>query len=285
VSSELSSNVRKERAVLVTISLLLLQLILLSLQIESPSGTLLFKKWALAAQSPVVTVFSSVTGGIRHVWRSYFWMVGARAENEHLKQTIGELSQLKSNYEQIQLENARLRRLTSLSSNTTLRTIGARVVARTPMFLSNVIYIDRGSKDGLRNDMPVLYGDKIVGRTVLVTGHLSQVQLITNPDASVGAMLERTRTPGVLRGSGKLLLDLNYISNAEQIGNGDIVLSSGLDGVFPKGLVIGKVVDSRKGKDIFRSVKVELSVDLIHLEEVSVLLSESKPEMGIVQQP
>jgi rod shape-determining protein MreC len=82
-----------------------------------------------------------------------------------------------------------------------------------------------------------------------------------------------------------LQLDLNYISNAEQIANGDLVLSSGLDGVFPKGFIIGRVVDSRKGKDIFRSIKVELSVDLIHLEEVSVLLSAPKPEMGTVQQP
>jgi rod shape-determining protein MreC len=285
VSSELSSTAKRERAALVAIPLLLLQLVLLSLQIESPSGTLLFKKWALAAQAPVVIVFSSVTGGIRHIWLSYFWMVGARAENEQLKQTVRELSQLNSNHEQIKQENARLRHLASLSGDTTLQTIGARVVARTPMFLSNVIYIDRGSKDGLRNDMPVLYGDKIVGRTVLVTGHLSQVQLITNPDASVGAMLERSRTPGVLRGSGKLQLDLNYISNAEQIANGDIVLSSGLDGVFPKGFIIGRVVDSRKGKDIFRSIKVELSVDLIHLEEVSVLLNTPKPEMETVQQP
>ena len=153
-----------------------------------------------------------------------------------------------------------------------VKSVGARVVARTPGFLSNVLYINRGSEDGVRIDSPVLSGDGIIGRTVLVAGNQSQVQLITNPDASIGGMMERTRTPGVLSGSGESLLDLNYISNAEQIDVGDIVLSSGLDGIFPKGYLIGKVVDSRKSDGIFYYIKVEPAVDLYRIEEVSVLL-------------
>ena len=94
----------------------------------------------------------------------------------------------------------------------------------------------------------------------------------------MGAMLEDSRTAGILSGSGDLLLDLNYISNAEEAAVGDIVLSSGLDGIFPKGLVIGKVVDSRKGTGVFRSIKVEPSMDLIHIEEVAVLLNELESE-------
>jgi rod shape-determining protein MreC len=86
-------------------------------------------------------------------------------------------------------------------------------------------------------------------------------------------MLESSRTPGVLRGTGDLLLDLSYVNNTEQVAVGEVVLSSGLDGVFPKGLVLGKVVDSRKGKGLYRFIKVEPEVDLIRLEEVSVLLS------------
>jgi rod shape-determining protein MreC len=270
--------------VLVLIPLLVFQLVLLSLQIEDPSGALLFKTWVFAAQAPVITVTSSITGGIIHVWRNYIWTVGARAENERLKRTVHQLSLLNGAYEQIRQENIRLRRLVSLSESMPFRTIGARVVARTPSFLSNVIYINRGSEDGMRVDAPVLSGDGIIGRTVLVAGHQSQIQLITNPDASVGAILERTRTPGVLSGTGNPLLDLNYVSNTEQIEIGDMVLSSGLDQIFPKGLAIGKVVESSKGKGVFRSVKVKPIMDLIHIEEVSVLLSEPKPETGIMQQ-
>lgn len=285
MSSDLSSKANRERAVLVMIPLLVLNLALLSLQIEGPSGTLLFKTWALAAQTPVIIVSSGITSGIRHVWRSYIWMIGARAENEQLQQTVSGLSLLNHAYEQTRQENLRLRRLVSLSENMAFQTVGARVVARTPSYLSNVIYINRGSQDGVPVDAPVLSGDGIIGRTVLVSKHQSQVQLITNPDASMGVLLERTRTPGVLKGSGDLLLDLNYISNTEQVAVGDVLLSSGYDGIFPKGLVIGKVVDSRKGKGVFRSIKVEPVMDLIRLEEVSVLLGERKPEKGAVQQP
>jgi rod shape-determining protein MreC len=276
VFSDLTSKVNRERAVLVMIPLLMLQIALLSLQIENSSGTLLLRTWVMGAQAPVLAASSSIAGGIRSAWRDYVWMVGARAENEQLRETVQRLSLLNSAYEQVRLENDRLRRLISLSSGMNYRTIGARVVGRTPEFLSNVIYIDRGSQDGIRIDAPVLSGDGIIGKINLVSGHQSQVQLITNPDAALGAMLEKTRTSGVLSGSGDPLLDLNYISNTEQVNPGDVVVSSGLDGIFPKGLAIGKVVDANKTKGVFLSVKVKPYMDLIHIEEVAVLLNEIK---------
>jgi rod shape-determining protein MreC len=278
VPSELTSNVNKERVALVLIPLLILQIVLLSLQIEDPSGTLLIKTWALAAQAPIIAVSSSVTDGIQYVWHNYIWLVGARTENEQLRETVRQLSLLNSTYEQAMRENIRLRQLVELIEDMAFKTITARVVARTPSFLSNVVYIDQGWKDGVTIDAPVVSGAGIIGRTIIVSRHQAQVQLITNPGASMGAMLKNTRTPGILSGSGDLLLDLNYISNTEEAAVGDIVLSSGLDGIFPKGLVIGKVVDSRKSTGVFRSIKVEPSMDLIHIEEVAVLLSEPEPE-------
>ena len=274
MSSDLSARTNKERTLIITIPLLILQLIVLSLQIEGPSGTLLFKTWTLTAQAPIVALSSSIAGGIRQVWSGYVWMVGARAENDRLQETVRQLSLTNSSYEQIKKENIRLRRLISLSEGMPYESLGARVIARTPSFLSNVIYVDRGSRDGVRTDQPVFSGDGIVGRIVLVSAHQSQIQLITNPDASIGAMLESSRTPGVLRGTGDLSLDLNYINNTVQVAAGDVVLSSGLDGIYPKGLVLGKVIESQKGKGVFRSIRVEPAIDLIRLEEVSILLKE-----------
>lgn len=279
MSSELNAKPNKERALLVTIPLLILHLALLSLQIENPSGTLVFKSWVLAAQAPVLALSTSVTNGIRQLWTGYVWLVGARRENRELQQTVQRLSMLNRSYEQVRQENARLRRLLALNESIAYDTIGARVIARTPGFLANVIYIDRGSRDGVQPDAPVLCGDGIVGRTVLVFRNQSQVQLITNPDASIGVMLERTRTPGVLRGSGQPLLDLVYVSNTEDVVEGDVVLSSGLDGVFPKGFVLGKVIESRKGNTVFREIKVQPGIDFFRIEEVSVILQQS--ESGI----
>jgi rod shape-determining protein MreC len=280
VSSELTSSANKERVVLVLIPLLVLHLALLSIQIENSSGTLLVKTWTLAVQAPILSFSSSLTGLFTHILRNYIWTVGARAENERLQKTVNRLMRINNSYAQSQEENARLRRLLSINDLVEFESVGARVVARTPGFLSNMVYIDRGSEDGVHTDAAVLSGDGIIGRIILVTKHQSQVQLITNPDASIGVLLERTRTPGVLRGSGDPLLEMAYVGNTESVEVGDIVVSSGLDGIYPKGMPIGKVVDSSKGKGVFRSIKVEPRIDLIRVEEVSVLLNERKPLEG-----
>ena len=188
--SELIANVNKERTALVLIPLLILQIILLSLQIEGPSGTLLIKTWVLGVQAPFIAVSSSITGGIGYVWHNYVWMVGARAENKELRETVRQLSLLNRKYEQAVQENIRLRQLMALTDNMEFKTVTARVVARTPSFLSNVIFIDQGWKDGVAIDAPVISGAGIIGRTITVSRHQAQVQLITNPGASMGAMLE-----------------------------------------------------------------------------------------------
>lgn len=274
--SNLSSKPTRDRAVLLIVPLLVFQLLLLSVQIQNPTGMMTpIKTLILAIQAPFINISSGVKVRINSVWEHYFWLKDARVENEQLIEQVQQLKRQNRSYEEIRKENIRLRRLLSMKDVIEYKSVGAHVIARTPGFLSNVLYINRGIQDGVRIDFPVFSGDGIIGRIVLVTGNQSQVQLITNPDASTGVMMERTRTPGVLSGSGDSMLDLNYISDAEQIDTGDIVLSSGLDGIFPKGYLIGKVVDARKSKGVFYIIKVEPAVDLYHVEEVSVLIMDS----------
>jgi rod shape-determining protein MreC len=144
--------------------------------------------------------------------------------------------------------------------------------------MSNVVYLDRGWEAGIGNDDPVVSAGGVVGRIILVSRYHCQVQLITNPDASIGVMVERTRSPGVLKGSGDHRLTLDYISNAEQVNVGDVVISSGLDRIYPKGLLVGRVAESHKGKSVFRVIQVEPSADLLHLEDVLVVTGNPKPD-------
>lgn len=278
MSSELSPRVNGERAVAVLIPLLVLQLALLSLQVERPSGTILFRSWTLAAQAPVLSLSSRAARGIGDLWYGYVWLVGARAENETLRHAVKRLTLLNNAYEQSRLENVRLRRLLALSEPMQVHSLGARVTARAPSFLSNLVTIDRGSRQGVRVDAPVLSGEGIVGRVLLVSADQAQVQLISNPDAAIGVMLEQSRTPGVLSGTGDMLLELNYIGNTDPVAVGEVVLSSGLDGIFPKGMSIGRVVEVARGKGVFQEIRVKPLVDLIHLEEVAVLLDPKDPE-------
>jgi len=268
-----------ERTAWVFTPLLVLHLVLLSLQIEDSSGTILLKTWALRIQTPVLAVSDTVLGGINEAWHEYVWLIGARDENRQLKETVSRLSILNRSYEEARLENERLRSLVAMSElireDGDINIIGARVSARTPDYLANILYVDRGSKHGVGVNSPVISGNGIVGRVLLVTEFYSQVELITNPDASVGAMLGESRTPGILTGTGDELLTLNYIGNTQPVNVGEIVFSSGLDGIFPKGIVVGEVVVSERGNDIFREIKVKPAIDMIRLEEVAILLDFS----------
>ena len=273
----INSDSNRERAVLALVPLLILHLMLLSVQIEDSSGTMLIKTWVLRMQSPLLTAGEAVSGGFGYIWSEYIWLVGARQENRELQEQVNHLSLLNQANEQMRQENDRLRQLLAMSETKGLRMIGARITARMPEFLSNVIYVNRGSQDGVYLNAPAFSDAGIVGRVVLVTDHHAQIQLLTNPAASIGVMLEQSRTPGVLVGSGEQILSLHYISNTQSVDVGEVVVSSGLDGIFPKGIVIGKVVASDKGNDVFREIKVQPVMDMIHLEEVAILLDVPGP--------
>jgi rod shape-determining protein MreC len=274
VPSNLVAKSKKERAVYVIVLLLVFQFVLLSVQVQNPGGMIPIKTLFFAVQAPIVNISSDIMDGIERIWSNYVWLMDVRAENERLNNLVRELEMKNRSLEEIQQENIRLHRLLSMKDNFEGETVEARVIARTPEFLSKVLYINRGANDGLRIDSPVLSGDGIIGRTVFVSERQSQVQLITNPDASIGAMLGKERTPGVLSGTGKSLLDLKYISNTVKIQTGDEVLSSGLDGIFPKGFLVGYIVESHKNKEGFYTIKVKPAADLYRIEEVSVLLMD-----------
>lgn len=272
MSIELGQKTREVKQVYILVPLLLLNITLLSLQIEDRAGTTLFRRWVVASAAPVLGLSSSVTRSVSGIWGEYVWLRGARQENVRLRETLQQFALRDRSLEQVKEENARLRRLLDMPPPAGYRGIGARVIGRTPAYLSHMIYVSRGSSDGVKVDSPVVSGTGVVGRVVLASAYNSQVQLVTNGDASVGGFIEQTRSPGVLRGVGGALLDMDYIANTDTAGVGTVVLTSGLDGVFPKGIPVGRIVESRKGKSVFRTIKVEPTTDLMHLEEVLILL-------------
>ncbi len=278
MSVDLAAKTKENRAIFVLIPLLLLHLMLLSLQIENPNGTLLIRHWIAVSSSPFLKAADWVTYRAKNIWTGYVWLHGAREENRQLHEVVRQLALRDDATAQLKDENIRLRALLSLSQSIQFDNIGARIIGRMPNYLSHVAFIDRGSGDGVRLDCAVLSESGAFGRTVLVSKHNAQVQLISNTDSSIGVMLESNRLPGVLRGLGDQRLSLQYISNSEQVNPGERVVTSGLDGIFPKGIPVGKVVESRKGKSVFREIEVEPFSDMLRTEEVLVLLAKPKSE-------
>ena len=272
MSLEVAPKLKEGRAAIVLIPLLVMHLVLISLQIEDRGGTTLFRKWVVTSGAPFLSASSAVSRALGGVWSGYVWLVGARAENHSLRETLSALTIQNQALAGLKLENDRLKQLLEFKDSQGIQTLGARVVGRVPDYLAHMVYIDRGAADGVKVDMAVISGYGAAGRAVLVSPHQAQVQLITNADASVGAMLATSRSPGVLRGTGGNLLHLEYVNNTEEVAVGEIVVCSGLDGVFPKGIPLGKVVNSRKGRTVFREIEVEPFADLLRIEEVLLVV-------------
>jgi rod shape-determining protein MreC len=162
--------------------------------------------------------------------------------------------------------------------------IAARVIGGSPDSGSQIVNIDRGSRDGLRRDMGVITPDGVVGKIFAVYPDISQVLLMGDKESGVGALLADTRTQGPVKGTGEPLLSLEYISSDEKVTVGEAVLTSGQDRIFPKDLPVGRVVDIKSDpKSPFMKIRVKPAAHLDRLEEVLVL--QTRQDLNVKKTP
>jgi rod shape-determining protein MreC len=158
---------------------------------------------------------------------------------------------------------------------TPFQTVAAEIIALSPGASSNAFLIDKGTDYGLVPDLAVITPAGVVGKIISVYHHDSQVLLITEPSSGVGAMLERSRTQGVLKGVSNNLCQLDYVMNEQPVSPGDAVVTSGLDQIYPEGLPLGTVLKVGSGNIYYRSIIVRPAVALDSLETVLVVLKGS----------
>jgi rod shape-determining protein MreC len=231
----------------------------------------LIRVWAVDAITPLERVLVWAQNGSNNLWRNYFFLRGVRAENRQLKEQIEQMR-----LEQVRLSEdaAQARRLQSLlafKEQFIAKTIPAQVIGSSGTDLSRFVYVDKGSNDHVEQDMAVITAAGIVGKVLRVYPSTSQVLLINDQSSGVGALLEKSRLQGVLRGSPNGELILERVMSDEQVTPGETVLSSGGDQIFPKGLPVGTISRVSPGKELFLSIKVKPAADLSRLEEVLVV--------------
>jgi rod shape-determining protein MreC len=202
-------------------------------------------------------------------------------ENEDLTKQIAELRSQLILLSEAQHENEELRRqLDFKSAVPNYQLIAAEVIGRDPSSYLQYLIIDRGLDDGIRRGMPVLTDAGLVGRIARVSQGSSQVMLLTDSQSSVGAYIQRSRATGVVQGQLGPDLVMNYILQDETVVVGDVILTSGLGGAFPKRLVIGQVVETRQTDvDMHQNAIVAPAVDLGELEMVMVLLNHDPGDL------
>ncbi|MEZ5427824.1 MAG: rod shape-determining protein MreC [Pyrinomonadaceae bacterium] len=226
-------------------------------------------------QSPVTTISSAVTG----YFRSISSLRSAQDENDILKQRVQELEVELQNSKSLASENERLRSLLELKEQSKYKILPAQVIGRDSSIWFDTSIINRGSLDGVKLNMPIVTNGGLVGRVTAVSPLTAQVDLITKDKSGVGAVigeLESSNTLGVISGSGKKnLLEMGYVPGSVEVQVGEIVYTTGQDGIYPPGLKLGEVVEVRAGSATQpQQIFVRPSAGLSAMQEVAVLLYE-----------
>lgn len=250
------------------------QIILISAQVQSKSGVGVLEAVTFGAFARVQGGVAGVINGVRDVWGNYFALRGAKVENESLHKQVAELEVRLQEQRALAARSVRLQELLGLRSTATLPFLAAEVIAGNPNPGILTITIDRGLADGVQADMAVIGARGVVGRVVgPLAAHAARVQLIVDRNAGVGALSERSRSGGVIVGvEGEPPLKMDLVSNLADVQPGDVIVASGVEGIYPKGFAIGVVESSERGSGLYRMIKVRPAVDFSSIEEVLVVL-------------
>ena len=268
------------RNLVILVGVLFLQVMGLAVQVKTGAEreTRLIRIWTVGAIAPFERALVWVQNSTSGVWHNYFYLRGVRAENRQLKEQIEQmrLEQVRLNQDATQAH--RLQNLLAFKEQYVSKTVAAQVIGSSGSDLSRLIYIDKGEDAGVRRDMAVITADGVVGKVLLVSPTWAQVLLINDQSSGVGAILEKSRLQGVLRGTSSGEVVLERVMSDETVQPGETVLTSGGDQIFPKGLPVGTVTKVANGKDLFLNIKIKPAVNLGKLEEVLVLTEKQERE-------
>lgn len=251
---------------------LLLVFTVLSLSLKSSPALRKVQGLVVSMTAPGLEGLEYVGRSAKQLWLGYFYLVGVRRQNAELQRQLEEFKQREVHFQEAEQALTRLETLLDLKRQVALPVIGARVIAYDPTLWSRAAIINQGKAQGVKEGLPVLAPQGIVGRIVGIYPEYAKVMLIVDRKSSADAMVQRTRIRGMLKGKGGNRCSLEFVPKNADVQVGDLVLASGLVGLYPKGLVFGKVTAAnKKNPGVFQEIEVSPNVDLSTLEEVLVV--------------
>lgn len=242
---------------------------------QAPSG---LGRSALVIVSPFQKQLTAFLNSVKDLWNQYFFLVSTTEENQRLKKALGQSLEQLNHCSETNIANDRLRHLLGFEKEIPRPMIAAQVVGKDPSAWSKTIIVDKGTRDSVRQGAPVVIPEGIVGVVVDATAQYAKVLLLTDPNSAVDALVQQTRARGIVKGGGADFCVFDYVLRKHEISVGDIVVSSGLDGVFPKGFRVGRISEIvRQNAGIFQMVSVTPYVDFEILEEVFIISEPAYP--------
>ena len=235
----------------------------------------LLRRIALNVYSPPLRATTFFLKEVGHLWDNYIFLLDTQKKNLELQRSVDLLLGQNMQLKEVLSENDRLRKLLSLKKRLSARPVSAEIIGKDPIGWFKTLLINKGARDGIKRNQAVVTHRGIVGRILGVAESTSKVLLITDINSSVDALVQRARSRGIVEGRSLNLCELKYVSGSDDIMLGDLVVTSGLCGIFPKGLPIGEVGRAEKdGSGLFQRVELTPSANLNKLEEVCILIAE-----------
>ncbi|MFC1876733.1 rod shape-determining protein MreC [Thermodesulfobacteriota bacterium] len=266
------------------IVLIAVNIIILSVNSQDRTPSTRTGQVALFFISPFQEFASNSIHFAQNIWRNYFDLVDVSQKNDSLIKALKAANEKNNSLREFELSHSRLQGLLEFKPDLKRQVAAAAVVGKDPSPWLKTVVIDKGKDEGVQRGMPVVTPDGIAGLVIDASTGYAKVLLITDQNSAVDALTQSSRARGIVKGESSSKLRLDYVLRRHDIVEGDIIISSGLDGVFPKGIRIGYVHEVIKpNSGIFQEVTVTPYVDFEKLEEVLVIVDS--PELVKFSEP
>ena len=271
--------IHRHRNATALVTVLFLQILALAIQIKRPAdpakpeaGSIrLIRVWMVTAITPFERGFVNVAGLSRNLWTGYLDLRGVRQENRALREEMERMRIEQAQTRETASQGQRLQALLGFKQQFISETLAAQVLGSSGSDRSRILYLDKGSNEGVKEDMAVITPEGVVGKVLRADRNSSQVLVINDATSGAGAVLEKSRLQGVVTGSDVGELRMRYVMVDEKVEVGERVLTSGGDHIYPKGLPLGTVAAVKPGSDLFFEIRVAPAARLNRLEEVLIV--------------
>lgn len=221
-------------------------------------------------------IVTRIKGGVENIWLGYVALWGVRHENKLLRAELDKSILSNQEYREAMAENIRLHKLLGRKDTLNVPTVTTQIIGRDPSLWFHTLTIDRGTSDGIEKGMPVITVEGVVGQILETSRTTSKVLLAHDQNSAVNVLIQKNRVQGIMKGKGTQNYKLQYILKNADVAQGDIIVTSGLGGSFPKGIPIGtvsKVIKSKRG--MFQEIETEPTVNFSQLEYLIVILQQN----------
>ncbi|OGQ99838.1 MAG: rod shape-determining protein MreC [Deltaproteobacteria bacterium RIFOXYD12_FULL_55_16] len=214
------------------------------------------------------------TGSLNNVWRNYTALINVREENARLREELRKNKAVNNEYREAVATNVRLAKLLEMKETLPPPTLTAEIIGVDPSQWFKTIIINRGSSDGVQTGMPVVTVEGVVGQVTNTSPHFAKILLAIDPNSALDGLVQKTRVQGIIKGGGAGF-HMEYVLKNNEVEKGDLIVTSGIGGIFPKGVPIGTVSKVEKaGRGMFQVIEIEPAVDFSQLEHLIIVMKK-----------